>query len=155
MGSEMCIRDSTAGVTVSQSGGSTLVSEAGTTDVVSVVLNTQPTSNVTITVDLAGSDEASIDVTELTFTTTNWNVAQDVVVTGVDDSSDDGDQSSTLTFSIFGAAAYAALDDQPVTVITTDDETSGFTVSTVVATVSESGSTETLQVVLDLSLIHI
>ncbi|SVB18240.1 uncharacterized protein METZ01_LOCUS171094, partial [marine metagenome] len=153
-----CALGDTAGVTVFQSDGSTVVSEVGTSDVVSdvvsVVLNTQPTSVVTVTVDLAGSDEAStdeasIDVTELMFTTDNWSVAQDVTVTGVDDDVDDDDQTSMLTFSISGAAAYAALDDQEVVVTTTDDETSGFTVSTPVVTVSESGSTATLQVVLD------
>ncbi|SVC52297.1 uncharacterized protein METZ01_LOCUS305151, partial [marine metagenome] len=48
-----------------------------------------------------------------------------------------------------GAAAYAALADQSVAITTVDDETAGFTVSTLVATVSESGSTATLQVVLD------
>ncbi|MCP4851821.1 MAG: hypothetical protein GY900_08825, partial [Actinomycetia bacterium] len=89
--------DDTAGVTVSQSDGSTVVSEAGTTDVVSVVLNTQPTSDVTITVALSGSDEASSDVAELTFTDTNWNTAQTVTVTGIDDDVDDGDEDTTMT----------------------------------------------------------
>ena len=140
--------DDTAGVTVSQSDGSTVVSEAGTTDVVSVVLNTQPISVVTITVDLAGSDEASTDVTELTFTTANWNIAQDVTVTGLDDDVDDGDQITTLTFSISGAAAYAALDDQTVSVTTTDDGTAGITVSTSVVTVSEAGSTGMIELAL-------
>jgi len=141
--------DDTAGVTVSQSDGSSVVSEAGSTDVVSVVLNTEPTSNVTITVALSGSDEASTDVAELTFTTSNWNVAQDVTVTGADDDVDDGDQDTTMTFSVSGAAAYAALADQSVTISTLDDETSGFTVLTPGTTVSESGTTQTLQVVLD------
>ena len=126
-----------------------VVSEAGSTDSVTVMLNTQPTSDVTISVVLSSDSEAGVDVTELTFTPDTWNEPKTVTVTGRDDDVDDGDQDTMMTFSSSGAAAYAALDDQSVTITTVDDETFGFTVSTLAVTVSESGSTATLQIVLD------
>ena len=142
--------DDTAGITVSQSDGSTVVSEAGSTDSVTVVLNTEPTTTVTVTVALSASDEASVDTTELIFTPGNWNVVQDVAVTGVDDGINDGDQVTTLTLSIDGAAAYTALADQTVNITTTDDDTAGFTVSTSVVTVSEAGTAGMIELALSI-----
>jgi large repetitive protein len=55
-------------------------------------LNSQPTADVII--DLASSDlgELAISTNRLTFTAANWNVAQSVTVTGVDEFIDDGNQ---------------------------------------------------------------
>jgi hypothetical protein len=58
-----------AGVTITESGGSTDVSEDGATDTYDVVLNTQPTADVTITV----STDAQVDVSSTTLTfTPRW-----------------------------------------------------------------------------------
>ena len=57
-----------------------------------VVLDSEPTANVTI--GLSSNDEGEgIQVPlDLTFTSENWNVPQIVTVTGVNDNLDDGNQ---------------------------------------------------------------
>ena len=86
---------STPGVTISQSNGSTNVTEGGATDSYTVVLRTQPTANVTI--NLAIGNQIATDKTTLTFTTANWNVAQTITVTAIDDKITEGTQTNTIT----------------------------------------------------------
>ena len=67
----------------------------------------------------------------LTFTTANWNVAQTVTVTGVDDALDDGD----VAYTIVTAAASArrrptAASTRPTSTVTnTDNDAAGITVT--------------------------
>ena len=79
----------TAGINVSAISGPT--SEAGGTATFSVALNSQPTADVTITLASNDLGEGTTNVASLTFTAANWNVAQVVTVTGVDDLVADGD----------------------------------------------------------------
>jgi hypothetical protein len=79
--SEYCSHS--AGVTITQTGGSTQVTEGGATDTYTVVLNSAPTGDVTIT--LNSETQLSTNVPTLTFTAGNWNVAQTVTVTAVND----------------------------------------------------------------------
>ena len=59
-----------------------MVNEAGpTSDSYTVVLNTQPTGNVTITV--TSDSQTTVSPTTLTFTSANWNIQQTVTVTAV------------------------------------------------------------------------
>ena len=93
----------TAGVTIAETDGSTSVSEDGgvpksnthqPTDTYTVVLKTEPTHGVTVTatastgVQVAGPGGTAGGTATLTFTTTNWNTAQTVTVTGVKDNTD-------------------------------------------------------------------
>ena len=64
--------------------------EAGGTATFTVVLNTQPTANVTIALSSSNTAEGTVLPASLIFTTANWNVAQTVTVTGVDDAVVDG-----------------------------------------------------------------
>ena len=97
--------DDSAGVTVAASGGSTTVSEAGSTDTFTVVLNTQPTSDVMFDVTASDTGEATVAPATLTFTNSNWNTPQTIPVTGVDDTAADGDQVSTVTVAVNAAAS--------------------------------------------------
>src|SRR6185312_11177513 len=72
-----------AGVTVSQSGGSTAVTEGGATDTFTVALNSAPMANVTITIN--GTADVAGTPTALTFTSSNWQTPQTVTLTAVDD----------------------------------------------------------------------
>ncbi len=54
----------------------------GSTEVYEVKLNTQPTASVTITPSSGTTGVATVS-SALTFTTTNWNDAQEVTITGV------------------------------------------------------------------------
>ena len=70
--------------------GPLTTTEAGGTATFTVVLNTQPTADVTIGAELERHDRRHGRPASLTFTTGNWNVAQTVTVTGVDDALVDG-----------------------------------------------------------------
>ena len=89
-----------AGVSVTQSGGSTSVSEAGpTSDTYTVVLDSQPTANVTITVDPDGQTTVGAgggNSITLTFTAGNWSTAQTVTVTAVNDAVAEGPHTAVV-----------------------------------------------------------
>ncbi len=69
----------TASITLSSTGVGVI---AGSTEVYEVKLNTQPTASVTITPTSGTTGVATVSGA-LTFTTTNWNDAQEVTITGV------------------------------------------------------------------------
>ena len=129
------------------------ISEAGTTADFTIVLDSQPSGNVVFDITSSDTGEASVSTAQLTFTSANWNTAQTVTVTGVDDSLDDGDKSSTVTLAVNTGAtvdsSYDVIASQTVAVSTVDDDGPGFTISTTTSTVSEAGTTATVTVVLD------
>ena len=73
-----------------------LDSPSGSTDTFTVVVGAQPASNVVISVTSGDTGEATVSPATLTFTSGNWNSAQTVTVTGVDDSLVDGSQTTAL-----------------------------------------------------------
>ncbi|MBM4090879.1 MAG: DNRLRE domain-containing protein [Planctomycetes bacterium] len=85
------------GVTIAQTGGSTDVAEGGATDSYTVVLNSQPAADVTIT--LTPDAQVTGNPTTLTFTSGNWNMPQTVTVTAVDDNVFEGNHTGTITHS--------------------------------------------------------
>lgn len=120
--------DST-GITVVQSGGSTTVSEAGATDSFTVVLSSQPTANVVVT--LTSGSQLTVSPATLTFTPANWNVAQTVTVAAVNDGFIEGPHAAAVNFTVTSAdagyngfavagvsASIADNDDVPVVVPT-------------------------------------
>jgi len=112
----------TPGITTVQSGGSTAVTEGGATDTYSLVLNTQPTADVTVTLN-AGS-QLTTSATTLTFTQANWNVAQTVTVTAVDDSVVEGNHTGTIAYTVTSTdATYNGLTTAPLSVAITDNDT--------------------------------
>ncbi|MCA9176491.1 MAG: hypothetical protein KDB14_18515, partial [Planctomycetales bacterium] len=148
------VDNDTAGFTIVESGGATSVNESGTNDTFTVVLNAAPLTDVVIDVSSGDTGEATVAPVQLTFTSTNWNTPQTVTVTGVDDPSVDGDQTTTVTVSINDALSDNAFDpvaDQTVTVTTIDNDTAGFTIveSGGSTSVNESGTTDTFTVVLN------
>ena len=88
--------DDTRGVTVS---AETLPVNEGSTGTYTVVLNSQPTASVTVT---PSSDNSDVTVSSaLTFTTTNWDMAQPVTVTAAQDS-DAVDGAATISHAVMG-----------------------------------------------------
>jgi len=73
-----------AGIVLTESGGSTAVTEGGATDSYSIALATQPTASVTITA--TPNAQVSVSPASLTFTTSNWATPQNISVTAVNDS---------------------------------------------------------------------
>ena len=111
-----------------------------------------PSSDVVIGVSSGDTDEATVSAASLTFTNSNWNSAQTITVTGVDDSIIDGSQNTTITLTVNDGSSnnnYDPLADQTVTAATADNDSAGFTKSKTAVTVSETGTTDTFTVVLD------
>ncbi len=103
----------------------TVVTETGSTDTFMVALTAQPESDVVVDVTSGDVGEATVDRSTLTFTNQNWDVAQTVIVTGIDDALIDGDQNTAITLSVNDLDSYDlfdALADQLVAVTTIDDE---------------------------------
>ena len=112
-------------VIIAETNNSTRVDESGTTDTFSITLNQRPDSNVVLSVSSNDTGEATVNRSTLTFTPSNWNTAQEIVVTGRDDSSVDGSQMSTITVSVIDASSDDAFDpisDKSVSVTTTDND---------------------------------
>ncbi|MFN5513449.1 MAG: Calx-beta domain-containing protein [Cyanobacteriota bacterium] len=89
------------GVSLTQTGGNTTVTEGGNTDTYSLVLRTQPTANVVIS--LATGDQITLNQSTFTFTPSNWNVPQTVTVSAVDDALTEGAHSATITHTVASA----------------------------------------------------
>jgi hypothetical protein len=112
---------STSGVTLTQTGGSTAVAEGGATDTYSLVLKTQPTANVTVA--LNGGTQLTTSAPSLTFTRANWNVAQTVTVTAVDDTLVEGNHIGTIAHTVSsGDSKYDGLTIAPLSVAITDND---------------------------------
>ncbi len=143
--------DDNAGITVTPTSGLT-TTEAGGTATFTIVLNSEPLDDVAIDLTSNNTDEGTVSPASLTFTPADWNSAQTVTVTGVDDYVDDGNQ----TFSITTAAAvssdieYSGIDPNNVSVTNSDDDSAGITVSpTSGLTTTEAGGTATFTIVLN------
>src|SRR5256885_765520 len=85
----------TAGITVIPTSGLT-TTEGGGTATFTIALATQPTANVTIGLSSSDLTEGTVAPASLTFTPANWNTAQTVTVTGVDDFAVDGNVAYTI-----------------------------------------------------------
>ncbi len=128
-GNGTIINDDSTGIIVSPTSGLT-TTEGGGTATFTVVLTSTPTADVVIALTSSNTAEGTVDPASLTFTSANWNVAQTVTVTGVDDPTADGDVVFNISFVVTsGDPNYdgVALPDVPVTNL--DDDTSGVTIS--------------------------
>ncbi len=85
------VDNETAGVTVAPTSG-LVTSESGMQDTFTVVLNSQPMSDVTIALTSSKPTEGTPGPTSLVFTSVNWMAPQLVTVTGIDDQAKDGPQ---------------------------------------------------------------
>ena len=142
--------DDTAGITVSPTSGLT-TTETGGSGTFTVVLTAEPTADVTIGLSSGDLTEGTVAPASLTFTAANWSTPQTVTVTGVDDAIDDGDVSYTIVTEAATSAdaAYNGQNAADVSVITTDDDAAGVTVSPTSGLITtEAGGAATFTVVL-------
>ena len=141
----------TAGITVSPTSG-LITTEAGGTATFTIVLNTQPTANVTIGLSSSDASEGTVSPASVTFTAGNWNSPQTVTVSGVNDDLDDGDVGYTIVTAAATSADanYNSLNAADVSVTNTDNDTAGITVSPTSGLITtESGGTATFTIVLN------
>ncbi|WP_200987580.1 S8 family serine peptidase [Anabaenopsis elenkinii] len=116
----------TLGISLIQTGGSTMVTEGGNTDTYTISLKTQPSADVTIT--LSPGNQITTNTNTLIFTPANWNIAQVVTVTAVDDVVTEGTHNDSITHSISSADSEynsLTLPTVNVTIIDNDAEIRG------------------------------
>ena len=139
------------GVTVSPR--ALTVTEGSSASMYTVVLKTEPTGPVTITLgglDVAKAQSLIVSPTSLTFTARNWNVPQRVTVRASEDS--DGAASPVPLSHTASGGGYDNLPQGqaplPVTVTIRDDDMAGVTVTPTSLQIAE-GSSKTYTVVLN------
>ena len=108
--------DDTAGLVVTPPTLS--IGEAGS-DTFTVKLATQPGGNVAVSVTSGEVGAATVSPASLSFNATNWNTAQTVTVSGVDDA-DTNNESVTVTLSGSGGGYGSAIASVAVTVTDND-----------------------------------
>ncbi len=87
-----------AGVIVDPTGGSTKVVNGGADGSYTIVLTSQPASDVTIT--LTPDSQLTLSTTTLTFTSADWDVAQTVTVKAVFNPAETGDETAAITLAV-------------------------------------------------------
>jgi hypothetical protein len=71
------------------------VSETGFTSEFGIVIQWPPSSDAVLSIVSGDTGEVTVSPATLTFTNSNWNSMQTVTLTGLDDTDDDGDETTT------------------------------------------------------------
>jgi hypothetical protein len=105
--------------------------EAGGSDTFEVVLTGEPTADVTIGILSDNTSEGTVDKESLTFTPLDWYIPQTVIVTGVDDTIEDGNAAYTIETApaISTDPDYHGLDADDVSVTNQDDDSTTLSLS--------------------------
>ncbi|WP_262924012.1 ExeM/NucH family extracellular endonuclease, partial [Spirosoma liriopis] len=108
-------------VLVVESSGTTAVAEGGATDTYTIAFNSQPTSDVTVTIN--PGTQLTVNPTTLTFTPASYSVIQTVTVTAVDDNQVEGTHTAQILHSTSSTdPAYNGIATNPVSVTITDND---------------------------------
>lgn len=134
-------------VLLTESSGATAVTEGGATDTYTLVLTAPPSNNVTVSI--SNGAQTSTSTGTVIFTTGNWNVAQTITVSAVDDSSAEGGHTGTITHSSASSDSnYNGISISNVVANISDNDSAGITVGAISGNTSEAGSGATFTVVL-------
>lgn len=134
---------------------STITITEGASATFDVVLNTEPTADVTLAIASADTSEATTSVADMVFTNstgaTPWNVPQTITVSGIVDNTADGNQNTNV---VMGVAAttdtdYSALAPMNVATTVSDIDAAGVTVTGSNLATSENGTTASFDVQLN------
>ena len=111
-----------AGVTISPP-TLLLTKEAGDSASFSIRLNSRPTQNVVLEFTSSNSTEGQPSVPSLTFTPDNWNVIQNLIVKGIDDTLDDGDINYALQTTVKSTdLTYNGLPISQINIVNQDND---------------------------------
>lgn len=139
--------DDVPAIIIQQSAGGTTVAEGGATDSYEVFLSALPAQDVGVT--LSHGAEVSLSATSLTFTAANWDQAQVVTVTAVDDAMAEGAQMATISHQSSSAdAGFDGLTAE-VSVQVGDNDAAGVILSKTTASVTEGGAGDSYTVQLN------
>jgi hypothetical protein len=107
---------------ITQTSGSTAVTEGGATDTYNVALTRAPSADVTITLGTTNG-QVTTNVTTLTFAVSNWNTPQTVTVSAVNDSIGEGRHYGVITSTVTSDDTnYNGISVAPLQVTITDDD---------------------------------
>ena len=144
------------GITVTQSSGSTTVTESGGSDSYQIVLQTQPSADVVITITpdgelSVGSGPAA--AIALTFSSENWNQAQIVTVSATDDTTEEGSHTGVITHQVSSNdTSYDNFPLENISVTITDNDLQHVGVTLIESegdsSVTEKGNMDSYQIVL-------
>ena len=146
------IDDDSPGVTITPGEDPMATGENGDTATFTITLNSQPTGDVVVTLASDDEGEGTVDPTEITFTTDNWNSLVTVTVSGEDDDIDDLDQPYAISVTLASAAdaGYDGLAVPDVELVNVDDDSPGVTIEPLTGLITtESGGTATFTVTLN------
>ena len=138
------IEDDTTGVTISITA---LEVPEGDTGHYTVVLDTEPTADVTVAIQVPDNAEIAVGQAELTFTAAHWNTPQTVAVTANQDDDAVADDPVTITHAVSGGD-YEGVATAEVEVTIIEDDTPGVSVSETTLTITE-GDAKSYAIVLD------
>ncbi|MDA8640571.1 hypothetical protein N9L64_06035 [Flavobacteriaceae bacterium] len=119
--------DNVPSIVILETNGSTQVDESQSEDTFFISLGTEPNSVVNMSIEVADITEVSVQNSSLQFTTQNWYIPQEIIVSGVDDDLVDGSQKSDLIIRVESDTEdtnYTSLDPVSIEVITTDNDAS-------------------------------
>ena len=142
----LTIRDNdTAGVRVEPT--RVTVTEGGAAATYTMVLTSLPGSEVTVTPAVTqGSDDVTVNPQTLTFTVSNWNEAQTVTVTPVDDNIDEDMETAQVSHTVSGYGSVTTAAGVDVEVSDNDSAPTAVQLSVSPSTVTEGGGAQTVTV---------
>ena len=119
--------DDSAGVSVFEAA---LTIDEGGSGAYTIVLDSQPTADVTITInDPSDNTDVTAEPASLTFTSTDWNSPKTVTVNAAQDADAD-DETATVTHTVTSTdSSYSGASANSVSVTVTDDAPAGVTVA--------------------------
>ena len=111
--------DDGAGVSVSES---SLTIAEGSSGTYTIVLDSQPTADVTVTINDPSNADVTAEPASLTFSSTDWNTPMTVTVNAGQDA-DAEDETATVTHTVTSSdSSYSGASANSVAVTVTDDE---------------------------------
>ncbi len=140
----------TAGLDISATSGLE-TTESGGKDTFQITLTSQPTANVTIELISSDTSEGTVSSANVVFTSSNWDTAKTVTVTGENDDVDDDDVHYTIVTAAASSSdsKYSGMSVDDVSVVNRDDDTAGIDISpTSGLETTEAGGSDTFQIVL-------
>jgi hypothetical protein len=123
------------------SSGKLITTESGGQGKFSLVLKSRPTGTVTISVTSSLPAEGVVSTASVQFTTTTWDQAQTITVTGQPDGIADGDQpySIVLGTPVSSDVIYSTLTPPPVEMVNQSVDTAAILVDQTSVITSETG----------------
>lgn len=121
------IDNDTPGLVITQTLGTTMVVEGGTSDSYTVKLKAAPTADVTV--HIATDAYETVSTSDLVFTSSNWSSPQTVTVTAIDNEVTDGLRRGAIVHTVISDSVYAGLKVPDLKVTVVDNDVPSFTIA--------------------------